>query len=412
MEGGKRLKTIIFIGTNKSGSSREAIKAAEKLGYFTVLFTNNEKQIQQRKEYKDVHKMIFVDTHNLEDMKKEINLLRTTWMDIKLIISFTDPFVHIASLLCDEFCHNYTNSKAIEIMENKEQTRLFLKDQPYTPKCLFIQPGEAVSLDLFNSQLEFPVIVKSPKSTGSKDVLLAGGKEQLMKQIAGFRNKKPDEAIIIEEYLDGDQYLVEALIINHEPHIIGVLEQEITQGERFIITGYGVLANVPNSIKIGLEKVLQSIVSSFKLENGALHLEIRLTKTGWKLIEINPRVSGGAMNNMIEAAYGFNLVEETLKLFLGETPNISPKQRKYVYTQYVVINEKGILTKVTGKNKAKKLPGILEVYIKPKKGTLLVPPLSMGHRYAYVIATGTSMEEAKARAKNAADEITFHLEEE
>ena len=73
------MKTIIFIGTNKSGSSREAIKAAEKLGYFTVLFTNNEKQIQQRKEYKDVHKMIFVDTHNLEDMKKEINLLRATW---------------------------------------------------------------------------------------------------------------------------------------------------------------------------------------------------------------------------------------------------------------------------------------------------------------------------------------------
>ncbi len=143
-----------------------------------------------------------------------------------------------------------------------------------------------------------------------------------------------------------------------------------------------------------------------------MHLEIRLTKNGWKLIEINPRVSGGAMNNMIEAAFGFNLVEETLKIFIGETPNITPKHRKYVYTQYVVINEKGILTKVTGKNKAKKLPGILEVYIKPKKGTLLMPPLSMGHRYAYVIATGTSMEEAKIRAKNAADEITFHLKEE
>ena len=297
-------------------------------------------------------------------------------------------------------------------MENKEKTRLFLKDQLYSPKCLFIQPGEAVSSEAFNSQMEFPVIVKSPKSTGSKDVLLARGKEQLIKQIAGFRDKKPDETIIIEEYLDGDQYLVEALIINHKAHIIGILEQEITEGKRFIITGYGVLVNVPNNIKTGLEKVLQSIVSSIKLENGALHLEIRLTKNGWKLIEINPRISGGAMNNMIEAAFGFNLVEETLKIFIGETPNITPKHRKYVYTQYVVINEKGILTKVTGRNKAKKLPGILDVYIKPKKGTLLMPPLSMGHRYAYVIATGTSMEEAKIRAKNAADEITFHLKEE
>ena len=78
------------------------------------------------------------------------------------------------------------------------------------------------------------------------------------------------------------------------------------------------LVNVPDNIKTGLEKVLQSIVSSIKLENGALHLEIRLTKNGWKLIEINPRISGGAMNKMIEAAYGFNLVEETLKIFIGK----------------------------------------------------------------------------------------------
>ena len=141
-------------------------------------------------------------------------------------------------------------------------------------------------------------------------------------------------------------------------------------------------------------------------------MKLRLTKKGWKLIEINPRISGGAMNKMIQAAFGFNLVEETLKLFLGETPIISPKHRKYVFTQYVVISKKGILEKVTGKRRAKKSPGVLEVYVKPKKGTLLIPPLSMGHRYAYVIATGTSMEEAKNRAKSAANEITFHLEEE
>ncbi len=66
------MKAIIFISTNKSGSSREAIKAAEKLGYYTILFTNNEKQLQQRKEYIEVHKMISVNTNNLEEMREEI----------------------------------------------------------------------------------------------------------------------------------------------------------------------------------------------------------------------------------------------------------------------------------------------------------------------------------------------------
>lgn len=31
------MKTIIFINSNKNGSSREAIKAADKMGYFTIL---------------------------------------------------------------------------------------------------------------------------------------------------------------------------------------------------------------------------------------------------------------------------------------------------------------------------------------------------------------------------------------
>ncbi|WP_185908022.1 ATP-grasp domain-containing protein [Psychrobacillus soli] len=406
------MKAIIFISTNKSGSSREAIKAAEHMGYFTILFTSNEKQIQQREEYTDVHKMVSVNTNNLDNMREEISKLQTKGVDIKTIVSFVDPFVHTASILCDEFCHNYLLSSAIEIMENKEKTRLSLKDQPYTPKFFLIKPDESIPTDTICKQLNFPIIVKSPKSTGSKDVLLATGKEQLEKHIESLRNKSPDNSIMIEEYIEGEQYLVEALVHKHKARIVGVIEQEITKNKRFIITGYGVLANVPVRIRTGIEQVLQSIITELGIENGALHLEIRLSTNGWKLIEINPRISGGAMNKMIQAAFGFSLVEETLKLFLGKSPALVPKHKKYVFTKYVVSTKKGILEKVTGKGRAKKFPGVVEVYVKPRIGTLLIPPLSMGHRYAYVIATGSSLEEAKTHANTAASEITFHLKEE
>jgi len=398
------LKTIIFIGTNKSGSSREATRAAEKLGYFTVLFTNTEKQLQQRKAYPDIHKMILIDTSNIEAMKDEIYTLIKTGLDIKSIVSFVDPFVHIASILCDEFCVNYTSSTAIEMMEDKEKTRIFLENHSYSPKFFLLKPNESVTNDL-----EFPLIIKSPKSTGSKDVLLANNSSELKKHLSYLRSKNPRETIMIEEYIEGPQYLVEALVYKQHAHVIGIIEQEITQGKRFIITGYGVLVKVPKEIQSGLEEVLQSIVKELNIENGALHLELRLTKNGWKLIEINPRISGGAMNTMLHAAFGFNLVEETLKLFLGERPNIRPKHKKFVYTKYVIVESKGILEKVIGKNKATNSPGVVDVYVKPKRGTLLSPPLSMGHRYAYVIAEGATLAEAKDKAINAAKEIKFIL---
>ena len=406
------MKAIIFISTNKSGSSREAIKAAERLGYYTILFTNKEKQIQQREAYTEVHKMIFINTHNLEDMRGEVSKLLLQGVLIKNIVSFVDPFVHIASVLCDEFCDNITSSKAIEIMEDKEETRKFLKDKKYTPKFLSIKSNESIPTEKICEQFTLPIIVKSPLSTGSKDVLLARGKEQLEKHIEDLRNKNPNETIMVEEFIDGDQYLIEVLVYNSKPYIVAIIEQEITKGKRFIITGYGVLADIPPTIQSEIEEVLHSIITAFEITNGALHLEIRLSKKGWKLIEINPRISGGAMNKMIQAAFGFNLVLETLKLFLGEKPEILPRHKKYVFTKYVIATKKGILEKVTGKKRSKNSPGVVEVYVKPKKGSTLIPPLSMGHRYAYVIAVGSSLEEAKAFANNAAEEIKFHIKDE
>ena len=77
------------------------------------------------------------------------------------------------------------------------------------------------------------------------------------------------------------------------------------------------------------------------------------------------------MNTMLHAAFGFNLVKETLKVFLGERPDINPKHRKFVYTKYVIVESKGILEKVIGRNKAAHSPGVVDVYVKPRRGTLL-----------------------------------------
>ncbi|MDW0114809.1 ATP-grasp domain-containing protein [Sporosarcina saromensis] len=405
------MKTIIFIGSNKSGSSREAIRAAVKLGYFTVLFTHKERQLEQRHEYVDVHEMIFIDTTDLPAMKKEIVSLQKKGNDIKTIVSFIDSHVSIALKLCEVFCPNGLSSSTAEVMENKASTRSLLDGLPFSPKFVTITPNEQVDLQTIKTFKGFPLIVKSSSSTGSKDVLRAENLDQLRSHVRKLQEKNEDEAVMIEEFIEGQQYLVEAIVHRKQIHIAGVIEQEITFGKRFIITGYGVLATIPRHLTEGIEKVLQSIVEKFAIENAALHVEMRFVNNEWRLIEINPRISGGAMNNMLQAAFGFNLAEETLKLYLGERPQLEHQHKHFIFTQYVIVQEKGILEKVTGKNRARKMDGVVEVYVKPKKGSLLVPPLSMGHRYAYVIAKGRTMSSAKVIAKKAAKEIQFHLQD-
>ncbi|KAB2383211.1 ATP-grasp domain-containing protein [Bacillus toyonensis] len=407
------MDTIVFIETNKSGSSREAIKAAEKLNFFTVLLTKKTKFINERTIFPDVHQMIFTDINDYDNIITTIEKLNKSGKNIKGIFSFIDPYVYMAARLSEKFCSNIVSTKAIHHMENKILTRNVLKDLPISLNYSIYKPTESLS-SFFkkNNKINFPLIVKSPKSTGSKDVLLVKNKDQLILSIQNLLNKLPNEEILLEEYIDGPQYLVEILVQDGKVHIIAVIEQEITFFERFIVTGYSLLGRVEKRLYNSLFNAINSVIQAFNIKNGACHLELRRIDNVWKLIEINPRISGGAMNDIIEIGHGINLVQETIRLMLGNKPSLVKKHYKYVYAHYLTVKSTGKLIRVTGKNRSSKYPGVEKVFIKPKKGTTLKPPTSMGHRCGYVLAAADFKAEAKKIALEAAKEISFEIQEE
>ena len=401
------MRTIVFIETNKSGSSREAIKAAERLGYFTVLLTNNKNFIHQRTEFPDVHQMILVELFNYDNLKETIINLQKQGKQIKCILSFVHSYVYLAATLSEEFCPTVVSSDPIFIMENKILSRDLLTDLPISPRYTVYTPDYSLEKFINKHKTYLPLIVKAPASAGSKDVLLANNRNQLKLAIQKLLNHH--EQILLEEYLAGPQYLIEVLVHNRKVHIIAIIEQQITFFKRFIVTGYCLLRNNEKGLYDSILETVTSILEVFQLKNGPCHLEMRLVNGSWKLIEINPRISGGAMNRIIEVGYGINLVEETIQLMLGNEPCLTRKHSKYVYAHYLTVDSKGSLIKVTGKNRSSKYPGVEEVYIKPRKGQILRPPISMGDRCGYVLASSDVKDEAIRIAKKAASEIRFEL---
>ncbi|WP_440604685.1 ATP-grasp domain-containing protein [Bacillus sp. GB_SG_008] len=402
------MKTIVFIETNKSGSCREAIKAAERLGFFTVLLTNKQRFIHQRTEFSDVHQMILVGLSNYENLKENIIELQKQGKQIKGIFSFVDPYVHVAASLSEEFCPSLASSDPILKMENKVLTRELLKDLPMSPYFAIYTPDDSLEKFIDKQKNYLPLIVKSPVSAGSKDVILANDENQLKLAIQKLLTK--NDQVLLEEYLIGPQYLIEALVHNGKVHIIAIIEQEITFFQRFIVTGYDLLTDIDQNLYDKIHETISSILKTFQMNNGACHLEMRLVQGSWKLVEINPRISGGAMNRIIEVGYGINLVEETIQLMLGNEPCLTKKHSKYVYAHYLTVDSKGKLIKVTGKNRSSQYPGVEEVYIKPRQGQILRPPISMGDRCGYILASSDDKEEAKRIAREAASEVRFYLE--
>ena len=403
------MNTIVFVETTKSGSSREAIKAAERIGYATVLLTENLRFIDQREEFPEVTQMIHVSGITKETIREHLHALQKQGLKLKGIFSFVDPFVSMTAHLMNEFCDSDISADAYLKMEDKVLTRTALAKNEATPTFMIYDPSTDLKQFISKQDL-FPLIIKSPLSKASRDVYLVENQKEMTRVMKSMLRAHPSQQIVIEEYLDGPQYLVELVVEKGKLHLVAVIKQDIQKDLKFIITGYDFQLSLEKSLYAKLFKTVESICQDLGAKNVACHLELRYVRDTWKLIELNPRISGGAMNRMVEEAYGINLMEETLKLFIGKEINLKRRHENSIYTHYITVNAYGTLLKVTGKNRAMKHEGVREVYVKPRKGTFMTPPISMGSRYGYVIASGDTASEAKRNALHAAKNIKFYIE--
>lgn len=351
--------------------------------------------------------MIHLEQISENLIRSEITELQQSGKLIKAIVSFTDPFVSLAASLMNEVCGAKISVDALRIMEDKSLTRVALEKNESTPKFLIFQPTDDYPQ---GHQFNFPVIVKSTISKASKDVYLIENTIEMKKVLKKLTILHPNKSILVEEYLEGPQYVVEAIVHEGNVEIVAVFKQYITKQLKFIVTGYEIQLDVKKEFYERIYRTVTTILKDLKIINAAVHLEMRVVNGSWKLIEINPRLSGGAMNRMIEEAYGINLAEETIKLYMGSEPQLIRKYEKYIYGHFITIDTCGILLKVTGETYATQFPGVKEVFIKPRIGETVMPALSMGHRYGYVIASGNSSKEARLNAVNAAKAIKFYVE--
>lgn len=135
------MRTMVFIGTSKSGSSREAIRAAERLGFYTVLFTRRKLNLEQRAEFSDVHELISIDLDDVPSMREKIKQLQKQGKIIEAIVSFVDGLVYTAAVLSEEFCHTDLSKEAILKMEDKIQTRNALQKTPFNMNYAIYKQG-------------------------------------------------------------------------------------------------------------------------------------------------------------------------------------------------------------------------------------------------------------------------------
>lgn len=234
------------------------------------------------------------------------------------------------------------------------------------------------------ARTSYPVVVKPVRGSASQGVIRADSEPTLRQAYRRLRRivrsqgldtgGRSDARQLVENYIDGNEYSVEFLIKDGQPHVLCLFEKPMPlHGPFFEETIYLTPARLHAEHQGQLQDLAIRAVQALGLRNGPAHCEIRLSSQGPFVLEIGARVIGGACSRVFRHILDEDIHSYVLRLALGDEI-VLPLQRKGAAGAMMLpIPGEGRLVSVSGIEKARSVPSIQDVIVTASPGEIIIP---------------------------------------
>jgi len=185
----------------------------------------------------------------------------------------------------------------------------------------------------------FPVVVKPRDNSGSRGVRLCLSESDCEKAIEDALSYSKEKSVLVEEFVEGDEYSVESLHFNNESHVIQITEKQTGPLPYFVETSHIQPASLSNSDENKIRILVEKIASCFQFVNCASHIELKIKNDRIVVIEVSPRLGGDYITSkLVPLSTGINMEKALVDISLGITPKIEYKQNKSSGIFYFSLN--------------------------------------------------------------------------
>ena len=151
-----------------------------------------------------------------------------------------------------------------------------------------------------------------------------------------------------------------------------------------------------------IQQHVSEACAAYGLREGPVHAELRLNENQAYLIEMASRTIGGDCGDVLKFGLNVSLEELVLLQALGQPVNI-PVMKHSVGVMMIPIPRQGILRRVEGIERAKKIEGITSIGISVREGYELVP-LPEGSSYlGFIFAKAPNQSQVEQALRSAHD---------
>ena len=256
------------------------------------------------------------------------------------------------------------------------------------------------------ADVPLPAVVKPADRQGQSGLTLVRERAGLADAVELAVSESRAGIAIVEEYVDGPELTVNAFSVAGRFHPLTVTDRLTADPPAFGVA----LAHAWPSAHAAdaAADVARRAAEALGIADGPSYTQVRLAADGVRVIELAARLGGGHDAELCRIALGIDLNGLAVAAALGEPVAVlDPRPRGGACVRFLV-PPPGTLRDVEGLDDALAVDGVRDARVYRGPGWTFGPFRRGADRAGFVLAEGTSRDDALERAGRAIERIRFH----
>lgn len=303
--------------------------------------------------------------------------------------------------------HSINYETAVKATDKYDMIKAFKEHNVPSPWFFVVDTLE--ELKVHEDDVTFPCIIKPTDNAGSHGVAKVYSFQELLDNYEYAHSCSRHGKVIIEEYLEGPEVSVEVMVVNGVVNILQITDKITTEAPHFVEMGHTQPSRLPVATQEAIRNVTVAACKAIGIDRGPAHVEMKVTNRGPVMIELGARMGGDNITtHLVPLSTGIDMVGSTIKVALGEEPDIEPTLHCGSAIRYFEVPF-GTIKAIENVEGAKKVTGVKQITFTKEVGEESTPIHCSNDRIGFVIAQGATAEDAVSICDNAINMIKIKI---
>jgi biotin carboxylase len=263
-------------------------------------------------------------------------------------------------------------------------------------------------------ELDYPLVFKPVDLCAGMYVRLVrdwAELESAMSALDGFpinaRQQPRPPRFLLEQFMTGEEVSVETAAYSGETSVIGITDKTLAGYPAFIEAGHMFPARMAPELAENVCNLVRQALDAVGYDHGVAHTEVKLTPLGPRIVEINARLGGNYIPDLVRAVTRLDIPQIMVQLALGERPWLepSPTDIRSAAVRFLLPSTAGEIVDVEGTDSLSADLHVVDWEVNARAGQVLRRPVDNSDYLGRVMVADREGQNARELAEAAAHRV-------